>query len=612
MKITESTEAQRVYNNPKWKKVLLETPSGFALFEVDVFEEPDDIWVYFSDLTAEQFLFVLGFVKFNDKAAAWDGETRRSKDLMRLMIKLISLFNLLIFKRLLPKNCVADELVWGLKNILHGVLREEKYNITREYCLPMSKGLQRFLQDNLINVSQTMINADFLSEMGSVQYLNITLKKVPKILRESYDEYVCKIGDSIQNNLKYAEVLARILVPELTPVYDFSKMFSPDLVIKIQEAEKGATQYRKEKLVMRDRETIYGGLKHLVTVPNQRDDLMTRVKLTEAKLRRAEEETMTFRRTLLETPSGFAIFDVSERLFESQNIWSWFTDEMDARLVVLALGFVKVQDKSIARNSCDGPGEELSRLIQKLCEVKCYTKSSNGDASIDDLIWGLKFVLHEFVPEENDNITYEYYHPPCMGLKSALTLHGVNVSPLEMDRGMVYYLGRLEYLEGTSRLVRTCFEKAFGHRVSQIGELIQDNLVYAQVSALILVPDSHHEFDLEQLSVDLAEKVVEAKNVAASEEAINKKTKKKTGKMAVQNVEKTAPEVYLNTEVMGSIPFQWQSIKLTYYVSDPSELRKTWLCQTISDYGQPCVYSILLSDQPANMVSACIATQLHE
>ncbi|WVZ88030.1 hypothetical protein U9M48_034590 [Paspalum notatum var. saurae] len=543
MKITESTEAQRVYNNPKWKKVLLETPSGFALFEVDVFEEPDDIWVYFSDLTAEQFLFVLGFVKFNDKAAAWDGETRRSKDLMRLMIKLISLFNLLIFKRLLPKNCVADELVWGLKNILHGVLREEKYNITREYCLPMSKGLQRFLQDNLINVSQTMINADFLSEMGSVQYLNITLKKVPKILRESYDEYVCKIGDSIQNNLKYAEVLARILVPELTPV---------------------------------------------------------------------DPETMTFRRTLLETPSGFAIFDVSERLFESQNIWSWFTDEMDARLVVLALGFVKVQDKSIARNSCDGPGEELSRLIQKLCEVKCYTKSSNGDASIDDLIWGLKFVLHEFVPEENDNITYEYYHPPCMGLKSALTLHGVNVSPLEMDRGMVYYLGRLEYLEGTSRLVRTCFEKAFGHRVSQIGELIQDNLVYAQVSALILVPDSHHEFDLEQLSVDLAEKVVEAKNVAASEEAINKKTKKKTGKMAVQNVEKTAPEVYLNTEVMGSIPFQWQSIKLTYYVSDPSELRKTWLCQTISDYGQPCVYSILLSDQPANMVSACIATQLHE
>jgi len=150
-------------------------------------------------------------------------------------------------------------------------------------------------------------------------------------------------------------------------------MFSPDLVMKIQEAEKGATQYRKEKLVMRDRETIFGGLSHLVTVPKQRDHVMTRVKLTEAKLRRAEKdciaqpvrfemhvytslfifvhvgfvssdhnlqgsllfylltvsplasicvcrdpETMTFRRTLLETPSGFAIFDVSEKVFKSK------------------------------------------------------------------------------------------------------------------------------------------------------------------------------------------------------------------------------------------------------------------------------------------------------
>jgi len=84
---------ERIYNDPKWRKVLLETPSGFALFEVDefVFKEPDvlvhfsffpthaspfpfffwtleavinfhmfyhfslqDIWVYFSDLTARK------------------------------------------------------------------------------------------------------------------------------------------------------------------------------------------------------------------------------------------------------------------------------------------------------------------------------------------------------------------------------------------------------------------------------------------------------------------------------------------------------------------------------------------------------------------------------
>ncbi|WVZ93060.1 hypothetical protein U9M48_039074 [Paspalum notatum var. saurae] len=520
---------ERVYNNPKWRKVPLETPSGFALFEVDefVFEEPDDIWVYFSDLTAKKDLMRLIHKFCDDKIDLFV----QSADLQAVITKKLNV-------KCSYDPSVADELVWGLKNILHGVLREENDNITREYCLPMSKGLQRFLQDNLIN-----INADFISEMGLVQYLNITLKKVPKILRESYDEYVCKIGDSIQNDLKYAKVLARILVPELTTVYDF---------IKIQEAEKAATQYRKEKLTMRDRETIFGGLSHLVTVPNQRDDVMTRLKLTEAKLRRAEEdcsaqpvrdpETMTFRRTLLETPSGFAIFDVSEELFESQSIWSWFTDEMDARLVVLALGFVKVQDKSIACNSCDGPREELSRLIQKLCAHKKILIVQDDD---------LKAVIEEKL----------------------------------MDTEMVYYLGRLEYLEDTSRLSGPASKR---HLVI-IGELIQDNLVYAQVTALILVPDSQHEFDLfKLLSVDLAEKVVEAKNVAASEEAIkenvqkseqaccrgandnliedwislmieNKKTKKKTGKvavqnvekteMAVQNVEKTAPEV----ESMGKI-----------------------------------------------------------
>ena len=64
---------------------------------------------------------------------------------------------------------------------------------------------------------------------------------------------------------------------------------------------------------------------------------------------------------------------------------------------------------------------------------------------------------------------------------------------------MVYYLGRLEYLKGLPRLVQTYLEKAFGHRVSQIGELIQDNLVYAQVTALILVPESQHEFDLSEV-----------------------------------------------------------------------------------------------------------------
>jgi len=35
--------------------------------------------------------------------------------------------------------------------------------------------------------------------------------------------------------------------------------------------------------------------------------------------------------------------------------------------VVLALGFINVKDNSIAQNSYDGPGQELSSLILNLC-----------------------------------------------------------------------------------------------------------------------------------------------------------------------------------------------------------------------------------------------------
>ncbi|CAL4886463.1 unnamed protein product [Urochloa decumbens] len=276
----------------------------------------------------DMILYVLGFVKFDDKTSAWGGETRPSKDLMGLIQNFCDDKNHLIVQTAeleaiimnkLNVKCsydpnVADEVAWGLKSVLHE------------------------------------LTADLISEMGLAQYLNLTLKEVPKILRESFDEHVCRIGDSIENDLKYARVLSRILVPELAPKYDLSKIVSHDLALKIQEAERVATQYRKEVLTMRNRETIIESLAHLLAVPKQRDDVMTQVKLMEAKLRIAElgmpEDTddrsmseldlkpLKFRRTLLETPSGFAIFDVRESVFNCPMfIWSWFTGEMEAREV---------------------------------------------------------------------------------------------------------------------------------------------------------------------------------------------------------------------------------------------------------------------------------------
>ncbi|CAO2173495.1 unnamed protein product [Urochloa humidicola] len=78
------------YINPRRGRTQLETPSGFALFDVDddALKEANDVWIYFRNVvTAKNVMFALGFVKFNDKTIAWDGQTRPSKELIRLIRK---------------------------------------------------------------------------------------------------------------------------------------------------------------------------------------------------------------------------------------------------------------------------------------------------------------------------------------------------------------------------------------------------------------------------------------------------------------------------------------------------------------------------------------------
>jgi len=43
--------------------------------------------------------------------------------------------------------------MWGLKRVLHEFIPQEKGNLTEDYYLPMSKGLQNVLQSDGVNVS---------------------------------------------------------------------------------------------------------------------------------------------------------------------------------------------------------------------------------------------------------------------------------------------------------------------------------------------------------------------------------------------------------------------------------------------------------------------------
>jgi hypothetical protein len=63
---------------------------------------------------------------------------------------------------------------------------------------------------------------------------------------------------------------------------------SPELAKEIPSIDRNAATCRDKKLKMHDRETIVGGLYHLLAVPQQRDDIMTRIKLMEGKLRKKQ------------------------------------------------------------------------------------------------------------------------------------------------------------------------------------------------------------------------------------------------------------------------------------------------------------------------------------
>ncbi|CAO2179874.1 unnamed protein product, partial [Urochloa humidicola] len=118
-----------------------------------------------------------------------------------------------------------------------------------------------------------------MSKIFLLRSLHLTLERVPMNLRESFDKRVNGIGNHIKDNFMYVLVLARILVPELTPDYNFSKMFSSDMVLKIEEAKRFASNYQEEKLTLYDRQIILGALDQLGVVPGQIESVVTFIKL---------------------------------------------------------------------------------------------------------------------------------------------------------------------------------------------------------------------------------------------------------------------------------------------------------------------------------------------
>uniref|UniRef100_A0ACD5YP80 Uncharacterized protein n=1 Tax=Avena sativa TaxID=4498 RepID=A0ACD5YP80_AVESA len=320
----------------KGKRVLLETPTGFAVFVVKdfAFKQDKNIWVHFSDPEcAIQALSALGFKKVDNKSAARNGEAGPGNDLKQLIEEFCSDAETLIVEDEKLKASIekmtrircrcdgydVDEVIWGIKNVLHAFIREEERNITQEYCLPMSKGLREALQYYVVNIPPEKIDKTFITKFGFLCYLDMNLEDFPKELSRSFDEYV-GIGDTIKDGLDYVKVLAMVLLPELVEEFGFSETFPEDLKSKLHRAKLFQAS-REDVLTMHDVEKIMGYLDYLLHVPQLRDKIIMDVKLMEMTLIRSltplqrvdvcgrepvDLNKVKFKKVLLETPSGFA------------------------------------------------------------------------------------------------------------------------------------------------------------------------------------------------------------------------------------------------------------------------------------------------------------------
>ncbi|KAG2653911.1 hypothetical protein PVAP13_1NG412319 [Panicum virgatum] len=246
----------------KGRKVLLEKPSGFALFLVKEFalQEEKNIWVHFSDPEyAIQVLVALGFRKVDNRTIARNCNDGPRKDLVQLIEKFYKTREELLkasIEKTLNITCICDgytvgEVMWGIKNVLHEFIHEEGCKITPEYCLPVSKGLQEALRYYLVNIPPKV--------------------SFPKELSRSFDEYV-GISDTIKDGLDSTKVLALVLVSELVEEYGFSKLHKAEMF----QAK------REDDLTMNDIEKIMGILDYLLNILELREKILMDVKLMEA------------------------------------------------------------------------------------------------------------------------------------------------------------------------------------------------------------------------------------------------------------------------------------------------------------------------------------------
>lgn len=155
--------------------VLFETPSGFAIFCLkEYYLNQPNIWAIFGEhFRPRGIVWLKEFQNFKDKSSAIDNGTGVSRELTEMILRYHHPCQKLavgkpeyktIIETSLGIPCLFDETVmevmWGLKNLMHSLVPQEKLKLTKEDRLPMSQGLKMFLYHYGFDVKPELVNEE--------------------------------------------------------------------------------------------------------------------------------------------------------------------------------------------------------------------------------------------------------------------------------------------------------------------------------------------------------------------------------------------------------------------------------------------------------------------
>ncbi|KAF0936058.1 hypothetical protein E2562_038413 [Oryza meyeriana var. granulata] len=233
--------------------VLFETPSGFAIFTMngDHLKRPgalQDIWANFgADYRAEEFIWLKEFREIKDKSSAINHDTGVSCDLAEMIMKWRRPEQKMavgnpeykeIIERSLCVLCLFDEIVmevmWGLKNLMHVLVPQEKMKLRKEDYLPMSQGMNMLLNRYGLDVKPEMVT-DYIIKLACLlldcEYCDVKNSKPLRFAAE-YLEELSGINSKDWDLMKLATGLKIVCYPAERSIAE-EAMFARDELSKL-------------------------------------------------------------------------------------------------------------------------------------------------------------------------------------------------------------------------------------------------------------------------------------------------------------------------------------------------------------------------------------------